>query len=573
MSNTTTQTIITSSGLTLFKPTIPSLYLLTQIYTPTATPPTGNVIPQVGSLVIDPTTNNLFVVDSVDPVSYATTLGTAQMLVNNTNPAESLTSVISYGNDIFRLFYDTRTTPLTVRPDSRIVIYGVDNVNYQLVLNPGPTQTIISQNYNAAGNLLGPLVPLAPVTTGSGVTWTAGYYLTPCWVNIALVDGQEIFAQIFNSQGAQTALVSLFSKASILLNEIETPPPVIVGVTITSTQDRSNNEIFIFQNQNPDSLGIQVTLTYADGHTLIAPIDGVQCFLYGLEDFVASYPGLQQTIMVKYFLSSNQTAAPSILSPSQTYVTAEASLVVVSNQLQAGVKISVIPVWNALTGVYNLAYFLYSTIYTTMITVTGNVTINPATPYNGALYGTPQAILLELDMSQVQPTIYTQSTIYQQTSIITLQPIASTVRYILQDASNAAVVYGADGTGNRRAVLHYDITRQQYYVPTPIFTTQASFLQSFYLDANPPYDTVNETQAPTPTHFLLRDPISGTMLVAAPIALAQYAAAFSLIGAGAPNRYAALGSNVVVEFVAIMGTQTLVLYGVPVDVLVGVYNT
>lgn len=563
-----------TADITLFTPRNPGLFLLPQIYVPGVSPSVnssgntiGNIIPVVGSLVIDVTNNNtLYVVDAVDSNTHASTLNPAQMEVSNTNPDDSLVSIISYGNDIFRVYYDTRTSPITTRPDSRIVVFGTDNVNYQIVINPGSSQTVISQNYNSAGAYTGPLVPMAALTNASGTTIEGAMWCTPCYVNTTLTDGEELFIQVFNSQGAMTAQISAFAKLSVIVNELDFVIPTISSIAITSTQNRGNNEIYIYQNQNVDSLGIQIILTFTDGHQTTVPIDNTQCFLYGTEDFVASYPGLQQNILVKYFLSSDETATNSLLSEGRNFVTGEVSLIVVPNQLTTGVKISTIPRWNSSTSAYDLFFYLYSVSRNTVVNVTGMVTIDTSTPYNGSLYGVAQNLTLTLDMSQVDPTTYTQSTTYQQTLVITLQPIAALVRYILADATNAAVVFGADSTNNRRPILNFSTSGNQYVISS-IFANQAAFLLSFYTDGNPPYDVSNETSAPVPTHFQLRDPSSGLAITTAPIPLASYNTPFNITGTGLQNRYAGTGSTVLVEFLTIVsGSATLINYGTPCDV-------
>lgn len=563
-----------SPGITLFTPQNPNVFLIQQIYVPGVAPSTdsngntiGNVIPTVGSLVIDLVDNNtLYTVDAVDGTTHASTLNPIRMEVSNTNPNDSLTSVISYGNDIFRLYYDARTSPSVVRPDSRIIVYGTDNVSYQIVQNPGTSQTVLSQNYDSTGTYIGPLVPLGAVLDSTGNSIAGAKYCTPCYINTTLVDGEELFIQVFNSQGALTATISAFAKQSVIVNELGFTVPTISGISIASTQSRGNNELYIYQNQNIDSLGIQIVLTYTDGHQQVVAIDNSRCFLYGLSDFVPSYPGLQQNILVKYFLGSDESASNSLLTQGRTFVTAEASLVVVPNLLATGVKISVIPRWNNSTNKYDLFYYLYNTARTAVINITGLVTISNSTPYVGNLYGVAQNLTLEVDMSQVYPATYTTPTTYQQTCIITLQPVVALVRYILQDASNAPVVYGADSSNNRRPIINFSTSANQYVVSS-IFANSAAFIQSFYTDANPPYDVGTETQPLTPTHFQLRDPASGVAITAAPIPITGYNASFSITGTGLQNRYAGTGGVVIVEFLQyVSSSSTLVLFGVPVDV-------
>lgn len=565
----------TTGGITLFTPEYPIVILMQNLYNPNVTPPTGNIIPVVGTFVVDIANNNtVYIVDAVDPVTHASTLGPARMLVSNTNPQDSLVSIVSYGNDIFRVYYDTRTLPITVRPDSRLVVFGSDVVSYQIVVNPGPTQTVLSRHYDASGNYTGPLAPMAQVINPETGLWVSGaWYMTPCNVQNALTDGQEVFLEVFNSQGAQVALISTFAKQSIIINEAISPMPIITAIDIISTQSRANNEIYIYQNQTVASLGLQVRLTYSNGYTRIVSIDQRQCFLYGTEDFSPSYPGLAQTLIAKYYLNTDEVMDSSLAGQSVAYVVAEANLVVIPNGLQAGVKISVVPQWNVTTNQYTLNYFLYSTTRDRVLNVTGMVTISPSTPFNGSYYGQPQTLILQLDMSLAEPMNYSTSTIYQQTEIITLQPLAATDRYVLRDSSNSPLVYGRTTAELPRPVVHFDTTLQQYYIPTSLFPEVGIFLQTFFTDATPPFDTNNETQPPTPTHFQLRDPSSGVLLTSTPIPLTSYNMAFSIVGAGLQNRYIGTGKNVVVEFISIVSQgTTLILYGVPCDTYTGVYN-
>ena len=563
----------TTGGITLFTPQYPIVIRMEDLYDPTVTPAVGKIIPIVGCLVIDVVNNNtIYVVDAVDPTTHVSTLRPARMLVSNTNPADSLVSVISYGNDIFRVYYDLRTMPITVRPDTRLVVFGTDVVSYRLVQNPGPNQIILSRHYDASGNYTGSLVPMAQVVGPTGIAYRGASYPTPCSVQSALTDGQEIFLEVFNSQGAQIALVSAFAKQSIIINEMISPEPIITSAIITSTQSRQNNEIYIYENQTVASLGLQVVLTYSNGYTRTAPIDQTQCFLYGAEDFIPSYPGLRQKLLAKYYLDTNEVMSAPLAADNITYVTAEADLVVIANGLQAGVKISIVPVWSAVANKYKLAYFLYTTTRDRVINITGMVTLSPSTPFNGAYYGQPQVLTLRLDMSQAEPTIYPTSIIYQQTVAITLQPLAAVDRYVLKDATNAPLSLGATTTNLHRPSIHYDPSISQYYVPS-LFASSVQFLQAFYWNANPPYDTATETQAPTPTHFQLRDSSSGVLLTASPIAISTYETAVSIMGAGLANRYAQTGSNVVVEFLAVLGgSNTLILFGVACDCYIGIYN-
>ena len=136
------------------------------------------------------------------------------------------------------------------------------------------------------------------------------------------------------------------------------------------------------------------------------------------------------------------------------------------------------------------------------------------------------------------------------------------------DNNNTSIVYGTDSSLSRRPVIHYDVTRNQYFIPTSIFQNQEAFIESFYRKARPFFDTRTETQAPTPTHFVIRDTTTGQQLIAHPIEVEEYGTAWSTV-ATAPNLN---GAVVLVEFLLEVNNNFMILYGVPVDVRIGVFN-
>jgi len=290
------------------------------------------------------------------------------------------------------------------------------------------------------------------------------------------------------------------------------------------------------------------------------PIDQQKCFLYGTEDFIASYPGLTQTLLVKYYLSPGELVAGT-LNPLDGFISASVNVTVIPYPTVYSGKISVIPVWNTSLSAYTLRYFYYTLSRTAAVDITAHVTLATGT-FSGTLYGVAQSLTLSVDLNLVNPMAYPSSTIYTQGIIITLQPIAALVRYVLQDSTTALYVYGQDSTSSRRQVLDYDSNLQQYYIPPSVFTSTALFLQSFYVEDSPPYDLADGVNPPTPTHFLIRDAVTGLMIVSAMIPVGNCGTPFNIIGS--PGSY--VGKNVIVEFIQVVAGQSLILWGSPVDV-------
>lgn len=550
--------------ISLYTENRPGFYPMADIYDPDTGQ--GNVVPKVKSLVIDaPNGGHLYWVKAVNSVTHKVTYELAKILITDENAGDQI-SVVSYGNDTFRIYTDSRNNPTRLQPDSRLVVYGVSATTYRLVMDRGgANEKTISRYYDAGGNYTTDRIPMAAVLNSDG-SHSGMMYATPCHTLEVMASGTPLTMEIFNDHGALIATISCFSMPSAILNETPGYRPIIEGMEITSTQMRGNNEIFIYENQDPDSLNFTVTLVYDDGQSAQVAIDSQKCFIYGLEDFVASWSGLRQTVLVKYYLSADEPVDPALTT--NAFISAEIDLVVIPNELAAGVKISVLPQWSIALSQYVLRYFMYTTDRTAVKDVSAYVTIDEGI-FVGNLYSTYQTLTLAMDMSQVAPTTYSEPVIHRQTVSVRLQPQAALERYLTRDTMNSALVYGVDSPTTRRPIIQYDSVLEQYFIPSGTFLTLEGFLTSFYYNATPPYPADQEASPIAPTHFSLRDPNSGQMLVAAPIPVEDYTLAFSIIGTPA-GRYA--GSMVLVEFSHEIDVDTtLILFGSPVDVYAGTY--
>lgn len=545
--------------VTLSPPGI-NIYPLEKIYDPDVPPaqqPDGQIIPKPLDLVIE-SPNIIWSVVFVDPDTHRTTLEPTRIQLQNDSP--DIVSMVSYGNDIFTLYYDTRTTPMELHIDSRATVSGAQLSFYRLVRDVnGPAEEIISRYYDAAGLYVGAHVPMRRVADDAN-TW----YGEPCYTGSPITDGEMITMQIFNEAGTQLASWNLHAKASTIINELNGYTPVITDMTLSATQMRSNGEVFAFTKQSVTSLGITARLVYDNGQTLEVPIDNHKTFLYGLEDFNPSYAGLRQTLLLKYMLAPDEPASPT-LTNGKSFISKQVDIVVVENELMGDGKLSAIPVYMSATGAYRLIWRWYTTDRNVSVDVSPYVTIEGGT-FVGTTYGTFQRFTARLDLNAMDPVLYPDVVYHRQTVNVRLQPSIAYERYLLKDAESAPLVYGVDQPTQRRPIIRYSATTQTYYVPSSIFLTTDAFLLSFYDAATPPYKPSVESGPLAPTHFIVRDALSGLMVTAMEIDVANYMTTWPLLGNLAPD--AMVGKTVIVEFLHITaGGTRLILYGVPVDVV------
>lgn len=542
-------------SIDLFRDNKADYFAKSTLYDPVNNPTgTGSNIPMPQSLVLDDATS---ILKRVVSVGADGSIVYGPVFMDDTS---SRTIASDYANDRYNLFVDTRTRPYKASVSSRLTLTGAQPASYTLTRYPNTDKAVvISQYYDATNTITGQSAKM--VSAGSNV-WVC----SDCLVTALPDDGEEILLQVFNNTGAEVYQQTIYAKAAVIINEQLTYQPKVASISIKTTQMLDDGRIYVFEKQALSDLDFTITLTYADGSTRVVPIDNQRCFLYGVTDFTSSYAGMRQNITVRYALPATEVLNPDPAVPNA--IAASIEVVVVPNKLASTFKLTAIPVWVNSAARYVMRYFYYTTDFTSAIDVSALVSITTGT-YDGSLYGPYQVYTVSLDMSKVDATKYNTSALYTQQFAVRLQPYAAYDRYLIRDAMDSVFVYGVDATGNRRPVLHYDSSIQQYFIPSDIFLNTAAVVESFYTKASPPYNPLVSSVPVQPTHFLLRDPTSGAMLVQSPIALTDYTSAFAIVG-DTTGSY--VGNSVIVEFLEVVDAQTTnVLYGVPVDVYTGKY--
>lgn len=518
------------------------------------------IVPPVNSLIKDSDGTPLWVI-AVDEVTLYPTYEAATLSAIN----ENVVSLLDYGNTVLRLYVDSRHAPYPATPDTKCVFIGKSPRFYTLSRYPHTlNETIISQHYDATGKLVSQMTPLIALDD-TQTSW----YLPRCSVNTLLEPNEEILVKVYNEEGAEVYTALLHAKESSVINADVLFSPSIIGMTVTGTQKLPNNSFYVYEKQTLAALGLAVTLLYDDGSTAEVPIDGVKCVMYGQNDFISSFAGLRQYLTIKYFRSTNEAINPSIADQTGSMISVDVPVTVIPNTLATTIKIMVMPVWNATISRYVMRYYMYFGDGRGFLDVTAFVPVPTTLNTTSAYFGIVQNFTITVDMKLIDPANYPVSTTFAQTVIIQFGPPTSTVRWTIRDASGSPYLYGQDTSVAKRPTIRFDRTAGQYFVPSYIFGNLQAFLNSFHSMLAPPYDPTISELPQTPTHFLLRDLVSGNMIVPAPIRIADYAKPFTVVG---DTTGAHVGTTVVVEFVNIINNTTRnTLIGGAVDVTTGTY--
>ena len=547
-----------NSTVILLKDQKPDSLFLSQLYDPDLdgayVDGSAKLIPKPGSLVIDKENGgHLYYVSSLDEKFKATLVPCR--LLETEDGSESI-KVLSYGNDKFYLFFDDRVKPTKLNIDSKLIVFGQSLQEYRIVRKTSSGEKeIVSAYIDTNEAYRGERIPLADISENSGAK-----QLTNCHTfSKSLQDGDTVEAEIYDSTGVLCLIVQLYTKRASILNDLSSTNSLIIGFDATSNQ-MLGSDFYIYQRQDPSHLAITPTLTYADLTTEQLVINNKDCFLYGLENFTPTFPGQKQKIMIKKYLNYRQQSELSTQIGDKRFVVCEKMITVISNTTVDGIKVSVIPIYDLTEDIYYLKYVAYTDKKDKVIDVTSYV--QTVDKFDGLNVVGPQKHTFNLDLGKIfNSDVYVP---YTQTCYISLKPYKEYQRYTLSDYADLNPVYGVESSLSRRPVIMYDASIEQYFIPTSKFANKEAFLEAFYYNANPPYDTNESIDPIKPTHFTIRALDNLSTIITAPIEIDQYAQAWNISRTGDPSML--VGYNVLVEFLVVTTSNTQILYGVPVDV-------
>lgn len=535
----------------------PDSYLEADIYDP-ANPASGKYFPSLYSIVIK-TDGSLWYVSERNESDYSVKL-TACSIITEAD-AESAAKIVSYGNDKYCLYMDTRVSPYKLIVDAKVLFYGNSLKEYTLsVPDENGTNQIISMYLDSTDKFISDRIPMTSISQDI----KAYKFPTNCHTTAKLTEGDVVTLTVYNNLGNVAATLNLYVRNAIWLNDLNSWTNPIIEFGVTSLQMRGD-EFYIKERQDPSHLNMQPYLVYADGSKVNINIDNAQCFMYGLDDFLPSYPGYSQELIFKYFLGRNESA----LGTNDKFLVCSKKLVVVKDKDDYSFKVSVVPKYNGITSEWYLKFFLYTDDRNGCYDITDQVTYDKNFGFNGTFdkWGIEQHVVVDYDVSVALNL--SEELPGSQSFYITVWDPKIYERYTIRDNEDSPIIFGVDGSITRRPVLRYDRDLDIYFIPTSIFHNKEAVIESFYTLSRPFFDTRTESVAPTPTHFIVRDSSNGQQLVSSPVSLDNFGAAMNFVGIDRVPT----GGSVIVEFLKLIKDTYVVLYGVPVDVYVNSYNT
>ena len=550
------------NSIYLFGRKNPDVFLKETIYDPDRDgkwyPNSPKMIPHPGSLAlsqIGPSKFQVEMVHYVDEVTHKVTYADIGWVIDPTDDKD-ITRIVSYANDRYMLYYDDRTKPTKLWIDAKLPIMGNENILYRLVhTDDKGHKEVISLYIDSNDTIKGQNAPLVSVDGLVGVK-----LCTNCHTLSKCVDGDTVKLEIFNTLGAQTAEITLIVKRAGLINDLNMQNNPIVAFNATSAQ-MMGEDFYLYQRQDPHHLGILPYIVYHDGTRENLDIDNQSCFIYGMDDLVPSFPGRRQKILIKVFLNRRQVSPIAVEDEKHRYLAVEKNIIILPDTSTYGVKLSPVLVWNSAQFAYNFNLFLYSDRKDRSTDVTQFVSVKN---FDGGLFYTEQKVTFEIDLKNVFGNL--NSTIYRQIVYVRLYPHTDFMKYIFKESENAPVAYGVQSSNWNRPVIYYDNSIEKYFISTSIFPTKEDFLQVFYENSSPLVSEVDTLDPTLPTHFTIRNPYDGNVLISSPVPVEQYHQAWNVLTS--LDTDVLVNDQVIVEFLQYNNGVYSILYGAPVDVYV-----
>lgn len=555
-------------SILLFRGSEPDVYLKSDIYDPDihgapSVSPEGLVVPAIGSIVVDGAVGEriLWVVDTITEITVdgEAALKTNLIPADIINDDDSDTRLVSYGNDTLMLYYDDRSTPTRCVVDSKFVCIGGSSAEYRLVKEVEGEEVVISLQLDNGGNIIGDRIPIVDSAI-AGIR-----VLEDCYTAEDLDDGDIVTIQIFDSAGVLTTTARMVCKRSTILNDLVTSSNPIVGFTANANQIDGANFV-VYHLQNPEDLSIWPEIAYADGQAEVVTIDGVNTFIYGLDEVNSDIVGLQYPILIKHFLADD-VASTIALGEGARYVQVEKNIIIAPRVYAAFSKIGIVPVFNSTTGEWSLQYLgYYSSRDAYTLLNAGEITY-VGDAFDGTAIGVQQTLTIRTPYinesgNQVQ---------YEQTFVIQVNAITNPEQFAIADDASTEFVYGEESATHKAPTINYDTVRETYFIPTSRFPDVDAFLDNFYYRAQPPFLAATEIEAPEPTHFILRDATNGMVVTPTPIDVATYDQEMALTSSGLVSHH--VDKPLVVEFLYYNGISYDVLFGMGTQrVTEGTYN-
>lgn len=457
----------------------------------------GGVIPNIDDIVISFDGNRKIEerVTFVDPTTYLSTLE----IVEYPKAGNDVTIGVPIGVGNLAsaaiLYFNPNDPRLGVEVDYRLPITGVygSALSYARLFlgsNVGPSGTVVSVNYDAAGNIKNDRLNVELVDLYDDQS--KRYIILPGCVDISLPEDTLVTLCLYNDADIMVSYQTLVVKFNGLVHTLSERTLFVNRVYLESAylNPANDKEILIPKNLLSNSFVPRVFKEYNTGSREELFIGTSNVTLYGWGDHVNGEIGDNFPLVLNYVLSRNERSE-SVSQFTGNHITTEYRVRVVDSDIAVDVKLFVLPTYDRGDSQYHLKYWLYSGRRDTSIDVTASVRQQG---FAGNKYGIKQTVDFSIDLTNIDgmPDVVFADTI---DLMLMNEPMATTTMYRLWYYRDPERWFGE----NLRVKMMNHFGTRTIGLSNEI-TQKAEWLDRMYYEACPIYDPSVANDAPEPTY-------------------------------------------------------------------------
>ena len=460
---------------------------------------TGRYVPKEDDWVVNPKTYEFQIVTAVDPITLIPTL----MPFSPKGIASFSDSDLLLGSgdnsqaDTYRVYVDKSVYPYTMRVDGRYIVPGSDITHAKLFRSADLTQTPISALYDTSGNFLTNSIPTQLASLDSHTNY-AFQYIPMCYTTVNLVDGEMVLAVFYDDAAHVVSKRVLRVNITTFIKQANAAESYIAQINLESPflSETQDHTLEFPVNVPITTMNLTGVVTYTSGEPTRYPVDGSKFVMMGLDQVIASTPGLKVPLVLKYFLGPNESAIHGV-SGGGKFVTVGYDYVTVSKNNSYSVQLFAYPVWTGdITG-YSLKWYLLNLDRNIVYDVTNLVEFNDTTgPFDPLRYGYLQRKSVKINLRDISAAF--RPYIHLQLVDITLYgaPASHSIPWTVLAVSQAGMTPYSGGLFIKRNVSSPNVITLDSGI-----SNYSDWLAKVYLATQPLVDRTLENSPPNPSHI------------------------------------------------------------------------
>ena len=371
-------------------------------------------------------------------------------------------------------------------------------------------------------------------------------YPERCWLKsgLSLTSGEIITMEVYEFEGDSYRMVlslKLIARVGTTLDastKITKQLDHFEVLVENADRDPTDNAVKLPLGGTIDNWIFHPMLVFNDGTSEEVPLDGVQSFVYGLENLSSAretQPGQEFRLLFKYFPTQE---SPIHENMTKNFVSTTLTVRVVEISPISIRKVSTLPLWDYNAGKYVFWFLPYNKDFTepAIVKEGGALGTTDVLAFNAASYLDPNGNIRTVDVDRIGenngvyqharlaltvPSVNLKTDVYRQyvalrlqnwttNSIATKWLLGSYVNVsdgesTIEEYSDGEVPYGSTTVGKRPFIECAKLSAgYALSIPYQIFHTKAEFLNNFYVKAYSEPSEIGTVEPQTPDRFRIR---------------------------------------------------------------------